>query len=160
MKTQTLAENSVGQLVEVLRDELAAHHKLLHLEMAKRDAIMARNGDLLKQTSGEQAQELHRIDLLESRRDRLAQNIMHSDKDILLTDIIASDAVSAPEKTELSRYQNALKSALAELKKISEVNTRMLMDSRDLFKTMLSSLAGKSSNQPYTSRPIFVDANC
>lgn len=158
---------SVGELVEVLRDELASHHKLLQLEMSKREAIIARNGELLKQAALEQAQELHKIDLLESRRDKLARGILHSDEDLRLARIIESDAISAPEKKELGRYQMALQSALGELKKISEVNARMLIDSRDLFKAMLSSLSGKNPHLGSTSlttgsgtRPVLIDANC
>ena len=116
---------SVGELVEVLRDELSAHHQLLKLELTKREAIIARDGEVLKQSANEQARELHKIDLLESRRDRLAQKILPGKADVKLTEIISSDSVTAPEKKELSRYHMALKSALAELKKISELNSRM-----------------------------------
>ena len=42
--TSTPAHLPVGELVEVLRDQLAAHHRLLQLEMAKREAIIAREG--------------------------------------------------------------------------------------------------------------------
>lgn len=158
MKTQIMP---VSELVEVLRDELAAHHHLLQLELAKREAIIARDGEKLKTSAGEQAKELHKIDLLESRRDKLAQQILPAGSDIKLSKIIASDAVSAPEKKELGRYQMALKSALAELKKISEVNANMLIDSRDLFKTMIMSLAGKGGQREHAaSRPLLVDANC
>ncbi len=152
---------TVGELVEVLRDELAAHHKLIQLEMTKQEAIIARNGELLKTSAGEQAKELHKIDLLESRRDKLARQIMHTDQDPRLAEIIESAAVSAPEKTELGRYQTALKAALSELKRLSELNASMLIDSRDLFKTMLSSLAGKHPHHERVgSRPMLVDANC
>lgn len=155
------ADESVGALVDVLRDELSAHHKLLQLEISKREAIIARDGERLKQSAGEQAQELHKIDLLESRRDQLARKILHSTGDIRLSEIIESEAISAPEKKELGRYQIALQTALAELKKLSEVNARMLIDSRDLFKTMLSSLASKNPHRDYAgSRPVLVDANC
>lgn len=152
---------SVGELVEVLRDELSAHHQLLKLELTKREAIIARDGEVLKQSANEQARELHKIDLLESRRDRLAQKILPGKADVKLTEIISSDSVTAPEKKELSRYHMALKSALAELKKISELNSRMLIDSRDLFKTMIMSLAGKDGHKERSgSRPLLVDANC
>lgn len=168
METQTI---SVAELVEVLRDELASHHKLLQLEMSKREAIIARDGELLKQAAAAQAQELHKIDLLESRRERLARGILHSEDDLRLARIIESSAVSAPEKKELGRYQAALQSALGELRKISEVNGRMLIDSRDLFKTMLSSLTARNPHHEHgsvpgslargmSSRPMLVDANC
>lgn len=169
MKTQIMSNAQetppthalVTDLVEVLRDELAAHHRLLQLELTKREAIIARNGEKLKQSAGEQAKELHRIDLLESRRDQLARKILPEQKEIRLTEIIESATVSAPEKKELSRYNMALKSALAELKKISEVNSRMLIDSRDLFRTMIMSLAGRGEqNSHAASRPVLVDANC
>lgn len=151
----------VAELVEVLRDELAAHHKLIQLEMTKQEAIIARNGEKLKQSAGEQAKELHHIDLLESRRDRLARQILASDSDLRLADIIASPAVTAPEKTELSRYETALKAALGELKRLSELNARMLIDSRDMFKTMLASLAGRHPQaERGGTRPMLVDANC
>lgn len=158
METQTI---SVAELVEVLRDELASHHKLLQLEISKREAIIARNGELLKQAALEQAQELHKIDLLDSRRDKLARGILREGDDLRLTRIIESDAVSAPEKKELGRYQAALQSALGELRKMSEINARMLIDSRDLFKAMLSSLSAKNPNRDHVgSRPMLVDANC
>jgi hypothetical protein len=55
----------------------------------------------------------------------------------------------------------ALKAALLELKKLSEVNTRMLSDSRDLFKSMIMSLAGKGADRQHAgTRPVLVDANC
>ncbi len=169
MKTQIMSDESVGELVDVLRDELSAHHQLLKLELTKREAIIARDGEVLKQSANEQARELHKIDLLESRRDRLAQKILYGERsrtmpgraDVKLTEIISSDAVTAPEKKELSRYHMALKSALAELKKISEVNSMMLIDSRDLFKAMIMSLAGKDAHKERSgSRPLLVDANC
>lgn len=151
----------VGELVEVLRDELAAHHRLLHLELAKREAIIARDGEKLKASAGEQAKELHRIDLLESRREKLAERILPGQSAVHLSLIIQSDAVAAPEKKELNRYQMALKAALLELRKLSEVNTRMLSDSRDLFKSMLMSLAGKGADRQHAgTRPVLVDANC
>jgi len=160
MKTQSQADNAVSELVDVLRDELAAHHKLLHLEMAKREAITRRDGEALKATANEQAQELYHIDLLDSRRDKLASQIMQHEGDVLLSQIIDSENISAPEKKELGRYQNALRLALGELKKISEVNTRMLIDSRDLFKTMLASLASSKTDSSARPRPVLVDANC
>jgi hypothetical protein len=165
MKTQimsddTAAQPSVGELVEVLRDELVAHHKLIQLEMTKQEAIIARSGQKLKDAAGEQAKELHKIDLLESRRDKLARQILHTHKDLRLSQIIESEAVSAPEKTELTRYETALKAALGELKRLSELNARMLIDSRDLFKTMLTSLAAKHPGRDAGSRPVLVDANC
>lgn len=159
--TQSDHHPVVGELVDVLRDELSAHHQLLKLELTKREAIIARDGEVLKQSANDQARELHKIDLLESRRDRLAQQIMPGKADVRLSEIISSDAVSAPEKKELSRYHLALKSALAELKKISELNSQMLIDSRDLFKTMIMSLAGKDGRKERAgSRPLLVDANC
>lgn len=152
---------TVGELVEVLRDELAAHHKLIQLEMTKQEAIIARNGNSLKDAAGEQAKELHKIDLLESRRDKLARQILHTDEDLRLAQIIESELVSAPEKTELSRYETALKAALGELKRLSELNARMLIDSRDMFKTMLASLAARHPQaERGGSRPMLVDANC
>lgn len=152
---------SVAQLVEVLRDELSAHHRLLKLELTKREAIIARDGEVLKKSANDQARELHKIDLLESRRDKLAQQILPGSADAKLTEIISSDAVSAPEKKELSRYHMALKSALTELKKISEINSHMLIDSRDLFKAMIMSLAGSDARRERSgSRPLLVDANC
>ncbi|MBS0618250.1 MAG: flagellar export chaperone FlgN [Spirochaetes bacterium] len=164
MKTQIMSrEMPVEELVIVLRDELAAHHKLLQLEMAKREAIVARDGELLKTSAGEQAAELVKIDLLESRREKISRKIIAQEQpgEIRLTDIIASTAVSAPEKKELGRYQSALRAALVELKKLSDINARMLVDSRDLFKEMLASLAGR--NLEYggvRTRPVLVDANC
>lgn len=159
--TQSDHHPVVGELVDILRDELSAHHQLLKLELTKREAIIARDGEVLKQSANDQARELHKIDLLESRRDRLAQQIMPGKADVRLSEIISSDAVSAPEKKELSRYHLALKSALAELKKISELNAQMLIDSRDLFKTMIMSLAGKDGRKERSgSRPLLVDANC
>lgn len=165
MKTQIMSPEevsapTVGELVEVLRDELVAHHKLIQLEMIKQEAIIARSGQKLKEAAGEQAKELHKIDLLESRRDKLARQILHTNTDLRLSQIIESEAVSAPEKTELSRYETALKAALGELKRLSELNARMLIDSRDLFKTMLSSLAGSHPHGERTTRPVLVDANC
>lgn len=152
---------SVGELVDVLRDELSAHHQLLKLELTKREAIIARDGEVLKQSANEQARELHKIDLLESRRDRLAHKILPGQSDVKLSEIISSDFVSAPEKKELSRYNMALKSALTELKKISELNSKMLIDSRDLFKTMIMSLAGQDAHKERSgSRPLLIDANC
>ncbi|MFO1470380.1 MAG: hypothetical protein U1F27_05005 [Turneriella sp.] len=74
------------------------HHQLLKLELTKREAIIARDGEVLKQSANDQARELHKIDLLESRRDRLAQQIMPGKADVRLSEIISSDAVSAPEK--------------------------------------------------------------
>ncbi len=151
----------VGDLVEVLRDQLAAHHRLLQLEMSKREAIIARDGELLKKSAGEQAKELHRIDLLESRRNKLVGKILPGQADAALAEIMESGSVTAPEKQELGRYLSALRSALFELKKLSEVNARMLIDSRDLFKTMMLSLAGRGEgNEHKVSRPVLVDANC
>ncbi|HNL08969.1 MAG TPA: flagellar protein FlgN [Turneriella sp.] len=169
MKTQMMSHGHmvgdthalVSELVEVLRDELAAHHRILQLELTKREAIIARDGEKLKSSAGEQAKELHRIDLLESRREKLAERILPGQSAINLSLIIQSDAVAAPEKKELSRYQMALKSALLELRKLSEVNTRMLSDSRDLFKSMIMSLAGKGADRQHAgTRPVLVDANC
>lgn len=165
MKTQIMSDDAaaqptVGELVEVLRDELVAHHKLIQLEMTKQEAIIARSGQKLKDAAGEQAKELHKIDLLESRRDKLARQILHTNADLRLSQIIESEAVSAPEKTELTRYETALKAALGELKRLSELNARMLIDSRDLFKTMLTSLAAKHPGRETGSRPVLVDANC
>jgi hypothetical protein len=169
MKTQMMRDGQmagdthllVGELVEVLRDELAAHHRILQLELTKREAILARDGEKLKSSAGEQAKELHRIDLLESRREKLAERILPGQRTVNLSLIIQSDAVAAPEKKELSRYQMALKAALLELKKLSEVNTRMLSDSRDLFKSMIMSLAGKGADRQHAgTRPVLVDANC
>lgn len=152
---------SIGELVDVLRDELSAHHQLLKLELTKREAIIARDGEVLKQSANDQARELHKIDLLESRRDRLAHKILPGQSDVKLSEIISSDFVSAPEKKELSRYNMALKSALTELKKISELNSKMLIDSRDLFKTMIMSLAGQDAHKERSgSRPLLIDANC
>jgi hypothetical protein len=149
------------ELVEVLRDELAAHHHLLKLEHSKQEAIISRNGQLLKAAAGEQAQELHKIDLLESRRDRLAQRLTGREGEIRLADIIESGGLSAPEQKELTRYQMALKAALSELKKLSDINTQMLIDSRDLFKTMISSLTSRSADDGRSgTRPVLVDANC
>jgi len=169
MKTQMMstghvagdAHALVSELVEVLRDELAAHHRILQLELTKREAIIARDGGKLKSSAGEQAKELHRIDLLESRREKLAERILPGRGKVNLSLIIQSDAVAAPEKKDLSRYQMALKAALLELKKLSEVNTQMLTDSRDLFRTMMMSLAGKGADrQRAVTRPVLVDANC
>jgi hypothetical protein len=159
---EAIAPNlQVGELVEVLRDQLAAHHRLLQLEMSKREAIIARDGELLKTSAGEQAKELHRIDLLESRRDKLVGKIMPGQADAALAEIMQSESVTAPERQELGRYLSALRSALFELKKLSEVNARMLIDSRDLFKTMMLSLAGRGEgNEHKVSRPVLVDANC
>lgn len=157
----TQIETPVGELVEVLRDCLAAHHKLIQLEITKREAILARDGERLKQAAQDQAGELHHIDLLDSRRDRLARNIMHRDRDIRLAHIIESEAVSAPEKKELGRYHNALQAALSELRRLSEINTRMLSDSRDMFKAMLASLTGRHPHaERAQARPVLVDANC
>jgi hypothetical protein len=151
----------VGELVEVLRDQLAAHHRLLQLEMAKREAIIARDGELLKKSATEQANELHRIDLLDSRRNKLVGKIMPGQADAALAEIMQSGAVTAPEKQELGRYLSALRGALFELKKLSDVNTRMLIDSRDLFKTMMLNLAGRGQgNEHKVARPVLVDANC
>jgi len=156
----TQIETPVGELVEVLRDELAAHHRLIQLEITKREAILSRDGERLKQAAMEQASELHHIDLLDSRRDRLAQRILCREDNLRLADIIASEAVSAPEKKELGRYHDALQAALGELKRLSETNARMLIDSRDLFKAMISSLAGHAHAERAGSRPVLVDANC
>ncbi|HNJ65286.1 MAG TPA: flagellar export chaperone FlgN, partial [Turneriella sp.] len=120
MKTQMMSTGHVvgdthalvSELVEVLRDELAAHHRILQLELTKREAIIARDGEKLKTSAGDQAKELHRIDLLESRREKLAERILPGQAAVNLSLIIQSDAVAAPEKKELSRYQMALKSAL------------------------------------------------
>jgi hypothetical protein len=151
----------VSELVEVLRDELAAHHRLLQLELAKREAILARDGEKLKSSASEQARELYRIDLLESRREKLAERILPGQSMVNLSLIIQSNAVTEPEKQELSRYQIALQAALHELRKLSEVNALMLSDSRDLFKSMIMSLAGKGADRRHaTSRPVLVDANC
>ncbi|AFM12193.1 flagellar export chaperone FlgN [Turneriella parva] len=151
----------VGELVEVLRDQLAAHHRLLQLEMAKREAIIARDGELLKKSATEQANELHRLDLLDSRRNKLVGRIMPGQADAALAEIMESGAVTAPEKQELGRYLSALRGALFELKKLSDVNTRMLIDSRDLFKTMMLNLAGRGQgNEHKVARPVLVDANC
>lgn len=169
MKTQMMSHGQltgdthalVSELVEVLRDELAAHHRILQLELIKREAIIARDGEKLKASAGDQAKELHRIDLLESRREKLAERILPGQANLNLSLIIQSDSVAAPEKKELSRYQMALKAALLELKKLSEVNTRMLADSRDLFKSMIMSLAGKGADRHQAgTRPVLVDANC
>ncbi len=151
----------VSDLVEVLRDQLAAHHRLLQLELAKREAIIARDGELLKKSATEQANELHRIDLLDSRRNRLVGKILPGQADAALAEIMESGAVSAPEKQELGRYLSALRAALFELKKLSDVNTRMLIDSRDLFKAMMLNLAGRGQgNEHKVARPVLVDANC
>lgn len=151
----------VGELVDVLRDELAAHHRLLQLELAKREAILARDGERLKEAAGDQAKELHHIDLLESRRAKLSHRILPGTTDANLSDIIGANAVAAPEKKELSRYQVALKGALQELQKLSDVNARMLVDSRDLFKTMIMSLAGRGHDRSQAApRAVLVDANC
>lgn len=151
----------VSELVEVLRDELAAHHRLLQLELTKREAILARDGEKLKSSASEQARELYRIDLLESRREKLAERILPGQSMVNLSLIIQSNAVAESEKQELSRYQMALQAALHELRKLSEVNARMLSDSRDLFKSMIMSLAGKGADRQHaTSRPVLVDANC
>lgn len=159
--TTTAAHLPVGELVEVLRDQLAAHHRLLQLEMAKREAIIARDGELLKKSASEQANELHRIDLLESRRNKLVGKILPGQADAALAEIMEAESVTAPEKQELGRYLSALRSALFELKKMSEVNARMLIDSRDLFKAMMLSLAGRGEgNEHKVSRPVLVDANC
>lgn len=169
MKTQMMsggqmvgdAHELVSELVEVLRDLLAAHHRILQLELTKREAIIARDGEKLKASAGDQAKELHRIDLLESRRAKLAERILPGRAAANLSLIIQSDVLAAPEKKELSRYQMALQSALLELKKLSEVNTRMLADSRDLFKSMIMSLAGKGADRQHAAtRPVLVDANC
>ncbi len=164
MSTRHIAGDThalVGELIEVLRDELAAHHRILQLELTKREAIIARDGEKLKSSAGEQAKELHRIDLLESRREKLAERILPGQGKVNLSLILQSDAVAAPEKKELSRYQMALKAAISELRKLSEVNTRMLTDSRDLFKTMIMSLAGKGIDRHDAGkRPVLVDANC
>lgn len=151
----------VSDLVEVLRDQLAAHHRLLQLEMAKREAIIARDGELLKKSATEQANELHRIDLLDSRRNKLVGKILPGQADAALAEIMDSGAVTAPEKQELGRYLSALRAALFELKKLSDVNTRMLIDSRDLFKAMMLNLAGRGQgNEHKVARPVLVDANC
>lgn len=151
----------VSELVEVLRDELAAHHKIIQLELAKREAIIARDGEKLKCSATEQAEELHRIDLLESRREKIAARISPGNAKPSLSELIESEAVPAPEKKELGRYQLALRAALVELRKLSEVNTKMLADSRDLFKSMLMSLAGKRDESiEFKMRPVLVDANC
>lgn len=169
MKIQTMSPGQgkgdthalVVELVEVLRDELAAHHRILQLELAKREAIIARDAERLKLSAGDQAKELHRIDLLESRREKLAQRILPDKTNILLSQIIQAESVAAPEKQELSRYRVALASALQELRKVSDLNARLLADSRDLFKGMIMSLAGKGANrQNAVARPVLVDANC
>jgi len=160
-ETANTAHLPVGDLVEVLRDQLAAHHRLLQLEMTKREAIIARDGELLKKSATEQANELHRIDLLDSRRNKLVGKILPGQADAALAEIMESGAVTAPEKQELGRYLSALRAALFELKKLSDVNTRMLIDSRDLFKTMMLNLAGRGQgNEHKVARPVLVDANC
>lgn len=168
MRTQTIATGPSGidthmlvsELVGVLRDELAAHHKIIQLELAKREAIIARDGEKLKSSATEQAAELHRIDLLESRREKIATRITPGKMPLTLSELIASEAIPAPEKKELGRYQSALRAALAELKKLSEVNAKMLADSRELFKTMIMSLASKTEHNPSGMRSVLVDANC
>jgi hypothetical protein len=168
MKTQTMSKGQlddthtlVAELVEILRDELAAHHRILQLELTKREAILARDGEKLKVAASEQAKELNRIDLFESRREKLAERLLPDRGEVSLSLIIQSEKITEPEKKELRSYQSALKSALLELKKLSEVNTRMLADSRDLFKTMILSLAGKGADRQHSNtRPVLVDANC
>ncbi|MBV6493944.1 MAG: hypothetical protein LDLANPLL_01968 [Turneriella sp.] len=174
MKTQTINAPAHGvdtsfmhDLVEVLRDTLAAHHELLHLERTKREAIIARDAKKLKEAVSAQAQELYLIDLLETRRKKLIRQSFESDE-LRLDEIIESAFFTSAEKIELTRYRDALKNALFELKLISEINAAMLVDSRDLFKTMVETLTKKSdvgthgnlSHVNSVTRPVLIDANC
>ena len=161
MKTQISSPTGIGDLVEVLRDELHAHHKLLELELKKREAIIARDGESLRSSATCQADELAKIEVLESRRELIVRHIAPESENMKLSEMISLEKISPPDKQELGRYAVALKSALTELKKISESNTQMLIDSREMFTNLLQSFANSArSGQIQGTRPVFIDANC
>ncbi len=183
MKTQIMSSlgegaRPVDALVGLLRDELTSHDTLLHLERQKREAILARNGKTLKEIATAQAAELHKIELLDSQREKAVRKIMAADisGEIRLRDVIESPSVSSTQKAELSKYHTALNLALAELKTLSEGNTKMLVDNRNLFKKMIEGLAGRqgenSTHGFFTAdttpkaqtkaslRPVLIDAAC
>ena len=111
--TQSDHHPVVGELVDVLRDELSAHHQLLKLELTKREAIIARDGEVLKQSANDQARELHKIDLLESRRDgrwiyyRLAED-RHAFRSLVLQAVagIPADHVKRDRENLQPRKRN------------------------------------------------------
>ena len=156
-----------------MRDLLGAHHELIRAEKEKQAAIVARDGKKLKAATEAQTQELYVIELLESRRIQYSRQFFKNEKnyidekEIRLEAILSSENISAQEKKELTRYRDALKAALAELKRLSEINAQMLVDSRDLFKAMISSLTSKDSiatlgnpTLATATRPVLIDANC
>lgn len=157
MKTQVKSRPTTGELAAILSEELAAHHRLLQLELKKREAILARDGEKLRQAVFEQSRELGHIELLENRRQQAVAKLLPEKNDPILSDILASEKIPEQEKSELAEYQKALRSALAELKRLSELNGKLLADSRELFQVLLSAY---SSVQKGGVRPVLVSASC
>lgn len=183
MKTQIMSSlgegaRPVDALVGLLRDELTSHDTLLQLERQKREAILARNGKTLKEIATAQAAELHKIELLDCQREKAVRKIMAADisGEIRLRDVIESPSVSITQKNDLTKYHAALSRAVAELKAVSETNTKMLVDNRSLFKEMIEGLAGRQGSSTThgffasgshgkahakpSLRPVLIDANC
>lgn len=148
--------NLIGQLANILNDELAIYQEHYRLEADKADAIVARNTAVIESTSLEQETLLKTIAHYESHRKELIREYINrsgiekSEDDISLKDIIApldehiSQQITVPGKE--------LKSLLLKIQRLQETNTTLLNDNLEFYTMLMAGLRNSISDKTGYSR--------
>ncbi|MDH5718456.1 MAG: flagellar protein FlgN [Spirochaetia bacterium] len=165
----------VKELCDILKDEENSYLNLLRIEQKKQDAVLERDGKLLKNLCEEEEGEIQNIETRESKRLKFLENIAR-EKGVKAPQKISElekwPDIDDASKKMLIKERQSLFEILSELDSVTNTTAKMLKDSADFFREIINEIsAGENleyephkKNQrkhlPQKKNPVFINANC
>ncbi len=140
---------AVLKLENILNLERDIYQEIFHIEEEKSESILQKEGKAIEELSIRQEKLLGRIDALEKERLKLMEgykkhlHLRSNGNDITLQDIIASTGEQSA--SGLKKAGSELKKVLLKVKKVQDLNTRLLKDNMEFYEILITGLKNRST---------------
>jgi len=141
--------SAVKEIERILQKQNSEYSEILKLEESKGDAIIAKSGKLIQETSVKQEKLLKNVEYLEMERLALISRFFpelagdNDAKSVTLKDIAAS--LDSESSKGILKYGSELKALLLKVKAKQETNSAMLKDNIEYFDILISGLKNSST---------------
>lgn len=140
---------AVLKLENIIKLEKEIYQKIFHIEEAKSEAIIKKDGKAIEELSLSQEKLLSKIESLENERLKLMDSfrkrlkIQITGDEVTLQDIL--DSIDLKTASIVKESGIELKKVLLKVKRIQDTNTQLLRDNMEFYNILISDLKNSST---------------